>query len=204
MFQIAQPIIVEGRYDKIRLSSLVQADIITTEGFRIFKDKQKLAMLRALAQKDKLIVMTDSDRAGFLIRGYISGAVPPDRLIHIYVPEILGKEPRKAAPSAAGTLGVEGMPDEILRRAFSRAGVIVGEEQSGSQRQTPQITKADLYRLGLSGGENSALLRRTLLKELGLPQALSANAMPGVLSRLITLEQLEETTNSIRYDTLNM
>ncbi len=196
MLKIRQPIIVEGRYDKAKLASLVDATIITTDGFDIFRDKEKLDMIRRLARRDGVIVLTDSDRAGFLIRNYIAGAVPPDRIIHVYIPEILGKEPRKPRPSAQGTLGVEGMPADILRRALLRAGVTPGGEEP--EPLPGAITKADLYRLGLSGGPDSAALRRRLLKELDLPGALSANAMPGVLSRLMTLAQLETEMTRLR------
>ncbi len=188
------PIIVEGRYDKSKLSSLVEADIIVTGGFRIYKDREKLALIRRLAQRDRIIILTDSDRAGFQIRRYIAGAVPPDRIVHIYIPEILGKEKRKAAPGAQGILGVEGVPSHILRRAFEEAGVVVenaGQAPAAPNRPSgPAITKADLYALGFCGGEGSVQRRRALQKRLSLPQALSANALPGVLNRIITREEL--------------
>lgn len=184
--RISRPIVVEGRYDKARLASFLEADIFTTDGFGIFRDREKLSFFRRLAQKNGIIVLTDSDRAGFQIRAHIAGAVPPDKIFHVYIPEILGKEPRKHAPSAAGTLGVEGVPIEILRRAFREAGVL---EEKGGDRAP--ITKADLYRLGLSGGENSAEKRRMLLRQLSLPGRLGTNALPAVLSRLLSLEELE-------------
>lgn len=201
--KIHRPIIVEGRYDKAKLSSLVEGTIISTEGFGIFRDKAKLEMIRRLAQADGIIVLTDSDRAGFLIRGHIAGAVPPDRITHVYIPEILGKEARKAKPSAQGTLGVEGVPSAILRRALEEAGVVVemGDtpvDPHQAQPGEPGITKGDLYRLGLSGGPDSGGLRRQLLERLGLPGRLSANAMPQVLSRLMTLEQLEAAVQALK------
>lgn len=186
--RISRPIVVEGRYDKARLASFLEADIFTTDGFGIFRDREKLSFFRRLAQKDGIIVLTDSDRAGFQIRAHIAGAVPPDKIFHVYIPEILGKEPRKHAPSAAGTLGVEGVPIEILRRAFREAGVL---EKGDSDNTRVPITKADLYRLGLSGGENSAEKRRMLLRQLSLPGGLGTNALPAVLSRLLSLEELE-------------
>ena len=192
MLKVRQPIIVEGRYDQIKLSSLVEGTILTTDGFQIFKNQEKLALIRRLAQEDRIIVLTDSDRAGFLIRNHIAGAVPPDRIIHVYIPEILGKEARKERPSAAGTLGVEGVPAHILRRALEEAGVVVEETEPSDPPERPPITKMDLYRLGLSGGAGSAQRRRALLELLDLPRGLSANAMPQVLSRLMTPEELEE------------
>lgn len=202
LLKIRQPIIVEGRYDKAKLSSLVEGTIISTEGFGIFRDREKLEMIRRLAQADGIIVLTDSDRAGFLIRGHIAGAVPPDRIIHVYIPEILGKEARKSKPSAQGTLGVEGIPSAILRRALEEAGVVVEQGEAPSVQPGPDpgpgITKGDLYRLGLSGGAGSGELRRQLLARLGLPGRLSANAMPQVLSRLMTLEQLEAAVQELK------
>lgn len=192
MLKVRYPIIVEGRYDKSRLASVIEGDIITTEGFGIFSDKRKLDMIRRLAQQDKIIILTDSDRAGFRIRGYIAGAVPPERIINVYIPQIEGKEHRKAKPSAEGTLGVEGIPQQLLAEAFARAGVDCGE-----YHPTSGITKQDMYELGLVGQPNSARMRRELLASLGLPQGLSANAMPGVLSRLTTPEELRRLLESM-------
>lgn len=192
--RVKYPIIVEGRYDKARLSSFLEADIIQTDGFRLFSDKRKLDLIRRLAEEDHIVVLTDSDRAGFRIRGHIAGAVPPEKLIHVYIPQILGKERRKSRPSAEGTLGVEGMETGILREALAKAGVLAGEEPP---RREP-ITKGELYALGLSGGEGSALLRRRLLKRLGLPEGIGANALPGLLTRLVTPAELRELTEQLR------
>lgn len=194
--RIDLPIIVEGRYDKSKLASMVDADIITTEGFGIFSDRSKLDMIRRLAEKGGIIVLTDSDRAGFRIRGHIAGAVPPDRIIHIYIPEILGREPRKRTPSAAGTLGVEGMPSEILRRAFEQAGVLSAGD-GGRPAPGPSVTKALLYELGLCGRENSGIMRRRLCLRLGLPAGLSANALPAVLSRIMSQEELRRAAGEL-------
>ena len=185
--RLKYPLIVEGKYDKATLSSLVEGDIFLTGGFRIYKDKEMLALLRRLAEQGPVAILTDSDRAGFAIRGHLDGALPPERLIQVYTPEIYGKERRKAAPSAEGKLGVEGMPPETLLNILEQAGLLEGSD-------TPRpavITKADLYRLGLSGGAGSAEKRRALCRRLDLPQGLSANALPGVLSRLLTPEELE-------------
>lgn len=193
--RVKYPIIVEGRYDKAKLSSFLEADIIQTDGFRLFSDKRKLDLIRRLAEEDHIVVLTDSDRAGFRIRGHIAGAVPPEKLIHVYIPQILGKERRKSRPSAEGTLGVEGMEAGILREALAKAGVLAGEEPP---RREP-ITKGDLYALGLSGGEGSALLRRRLLRRLGLPEGIGANALPGLLTRLVTPAELRELTEQLRH-----
>ncbi|MEG0852343.1 MAG: DUF4093 domain-containing protein [Angelakisella sp.] len=196
MLKVRYPIIVEGKYDKIKLSSLVEGDILTTDGFGIFKDKEKLAFIRLLAEKSPIILLTDSDRAGFRIRGYLSGAVPTNRLIHLYIPEIFGKEQRKDAPSAEGTLGVEGMPADILRRAFSEAGVL----DDGSLSTSPPVTKAQLFALGLCGGDGSAVLRRKVQQRLGLPTKLSANALCGILPRITTQDELEKLVSELKTD----
>lgn len=185
--RLKYPLIVEGKYDKAALCNLVEGEILLTNGFHIYKDREMLALVRRLAEKSPVAVLTDSDRAGFSIRGHLAGVIPPERLIQIYTPEIYGKERRKSAPSAEGKLGVEGMPPETLLEILERAGVLDGSDAP----QGAAITKADLYRLGLSGGVGSAERRRALCRRLALPQGLSANALPGVLNRLITPEELE-------------
>lgn len=192
--RVKYPVIVEGRYDKIKLSSIIEGDIITTDGFSVFRDKEKLAFIKLLADKDKVILLTDSDRAGFRIRGYLAGAIPPDRIVQIYIPELGGKERRKEKPSAEGTLGVEGVPAALLRTLFEQAGVL--EDSDALPRAA--ITKQQLYALGLSGQPESALLRRRLQKRLGLPQKLSSNALCGVLARLTTLDELIRTVDELR------
>lgn len=194
--RVRYPIIVEGRYDKAKLSGIIEGDIIQTDGFRIFSDKAKLGLIRRLAEKGAVVILTDSDRAGFRIRGYLAGAVPPERVIHVYIPEVLGKERRKARPSAEGTLGVEGMEASVLREALAKAGVLEGS--SGGDASAGGITKAELYRLGFSGGEGSAGLREALRRRLGLPRGIGANALPGVLNRLMTLEELEALAEELK------
>lgn len=194
MRRLKVPLIVEGKYDKAALASLVEGEIIVTNGFRIFKDPAKLAMIRALGEKGPVALLTDSDRAGFLIRGHLAGAVPPERIIQLYIPEVYGKERRKSRPSAEGKLGVEGMTAETLLSILDEAGLL---EDSPPPADPARITKADLYRLGFSGREESARKRERLLKELGLPLGLSANALPGLLSRLLSLEELETLTKRI-------
>ncbi len=194
--RVKYPIIVEGRYDKARLASLIEGDILQTDGFQVFSDKKKLALIRRLAAGEKVVILTDSDRAGFRIRGYLAGAIPPERVLHVYIPQVQGKERRKRRPSAEGTLGVEGMETEVLREALAKAGALAGEEVPPRQ----PITKGMLYALGFSGGERSAVLRRALLKRLELPEGIGANALPGVLTRLVSPAQLEELAKELRQE----
>ena len=184
MLHIKQAIIVEGKYDKIKLSSLVKAVIIQTNGFGIYKNQELLELIRYYAKTTGIIILTDSDRAGFQIRNYIKGAVPEGDVKHIYIPDILGKEKRKVKPSAEGKLGVEGMEAEILREAFRRAGVLTEEKPV-----TEPITKTDLYLAGFSGGQNSAEKRREFQKGLNLPVNLSASGLLEVLNSMMTREE---------------
>ncbi len=186
--RIREAIVVEGRYDKNALSQAVDAVILETSGFGVFNDKEKRRLLRELAEKRGLILLTDSDGAGFVIRNHLKSVLPPDKLKQAYVPEISGKERRKKAPSKEGKLGVEGMSPEILRRALLRAGAtVLGEE---SAPQSAGLTKAELYALGLSGKKDSAARRAALLKKLDLPQRLSTAALLDVLNALYEREEL--------------
>ena len=189
MVKIREAILVEGRYDKNTLSQIVDAPILETAGFGIFKDKKQMALLRQVAQKRGLIVFTDSDGAGFVIRNHVKSAIPGKYLKHAYIPDILGKEKRKSAPCKEGKLGVEGMSPEIILEALRRAGATIeGEEAAASQ----QITKQDLMELGLSGGADASAKRLVLLKKLNLPEHMSANAMLQALNLLYSLEELKE------------
>jgi ribonuclease M5 len=185
VIHIKEAVVVEGKYDKIRLSSLIDGLILETNGFGIFKDKERLEMIRQVARKQGIVVLTDSDGAGFLIRSKLSSVIPPDCIKHAYIPDILGKERRKKSPSKEGKLGVEGMETEILQRALEQAGIQV-EDRPFSPAE--KITKADLFSLGLSGGADSSRKRQRLLQHLGLPQHLSPNGLLGVVSRLYTKE----------------
>lgn len=191
--RIKQPVIVEGKYDKIKLESLVDGLIITTDGFRIYKDKEKMSLIRTFAQKDGVIVVTDSDGAGFQIRNHLKGCIGNGKIINIYIPDIFGKEKRKEKPSKEGKLGVEGMDAEILRKAFLEAGVLPDSEE-----KEPWITKADLLDDGFTGGENSAELRKKLAVELSLPERISVNALLEVLNRLYDRETYERAVNKIK------
>ncbi|MDY3013914.1 MAG: DUF4093 domain-containing protein [Evtepia sp.] len=191
MLKIKEAIVVEGRYDKNTLSQLVDTVIVETRGFAIFKDPEQLALLRELGKKRGLVILTDSDGAGFVIRNYLKGALPQEHIKHAYIPDLLGKEKRKRHPGKEGKLGVEGMSPAVLEAALRRAGVTLleGTEPAG---QGPALTKADLFACGLSGGEGSREKRQKLLKKLGLPAHLSPNAMLPVLSALYDRERLWE------------
>lgn len=185
MHKIREVILVEGRYDKNTLSQLVDAVILETSGFGIFNDKQKQKLLRTLAEARGLIVLTDSDGAGFVIRNFVKGFVDPALVKHAYIPDIFGKERRKATPSKEGKLGVEGMRPEVLLDALRRAGATIDGESAASERS---ITKADLYARGLSGCDDSAEKRKALMKKLDLPEHLSATALLDVLNALMSRE----------------
>ena len=186
MQSVKEVIVVEGRYDKNALRQVVDAVVIETAGFGIFNDTQKQKLLRKMAEARGLIILTDPDGAGFVIRNFIKSCVPPERLKQAYVPDIRGKEKRKAKPSREGKLGVEGMRAEILQEALRRAGATFEDTQSCRTGQ--MITKADLFRLGLSGRENSAKKRSELIRELDLPEHLSADALLDVLNATMCRE----------------
>lgn len=196
MPEIREVIVVEGRYDKNALSQIVDAVILETSGFGIFNDRQKQMLLRTLAEKRGLIVLTDSDGAGFVIRNFLRSCVDPSFIKHAYIPDVAGKERRKSKASKEGKLGVEGMKPEILLEALRRAGAtFVGEE--ANRKQAEKISKTDLYRMGLSGGEGSCEARRALMKALDLPEHLSVNALLDVLNAMMSKEELMALTSSI-------
>jgi len=190
MVKIREAIVVEGRYDKNTLCQIVDAPILETAGFGIFKDKKQMALLRQVAQSRGLIVFTDSDGAGFVIRNHIKSAIPAKFLKHAYIPDIPGKEKRKAAPGKEGKLGVEGMTPEIILEALKRAGATIEGENGAAAPH--QITKQDLMTLGLSGGPDASAKRLRLLKRLDLPEHMSPNAMLQALNLLYSLEQLTQ------------
>ena len=196
MIKIKEAIVVEGRYDKNTLSQLVDTVILETNGFGIFKDKEQLALLRKIAQKRGLIVLTDSDGAGFVIRNHLKGALPQDQVKHAYVPDLFGKEKRKRKAGKEGKLGVEGMRPEVLERALRQAGATVLDGQAQAH-SGPPLTKADLFAAGLSGGEGSKEKRQALLKKLDLPEYLTPNAMLPVLSALFDRESLLEEMRNL-------
>ena len=190
MIKIREAIVVEGRYDKNTLSQIVDAPILETSGFGIMKDKAQLELLRKAAEKRGLIVFTDSDGAGFVIRNFLKGAIPAAHLKHAYIPDIPGKERRKSAPGKEGKLGVEGMSPEVIIQSLVRAGATV--EGESEKRTAGNITKQDLVELGLSGGPDSSAKRLQLLKKLSLPEHMSANAMLQALNLLLDLQALQD------------
>ena len=186
--RVKEAVIVEGRCDKAKLSSLIEGTIVETGGFAIFNDREKLELIRRLAERRGVIILTDSDGAGFLIRSKLSQCLPPGQVKHAYIPDIYGKERRKAKPSKEGKLGVEGMTLETLRDCLIRAGAIIEGAPGGDAPQ--ELTKADLFELGLSGGESSADRRKALQRRLKLPERLSANGLLQALRALYTREEL--------------
>ena len=195
MVKIKEAIVVEGRYDKNTLSQIVDAPILETNGFGIFKDKQQMRLLRQVAQLRGLIVFTDADGAGFVIRNHIKSAIPGKYLKHAYTPDIFGKERRKAAPGKEGKLGVEGMRPEIIVEALRKAGATIEGETDTRTRQ--EIGKADLMTLGLAGMPGSEENRKKLMKHLDLPERMSPNALLQALNLLYSLEELTQLMEQI-------
>ena len=188
MIKIREAIVVEGRYDKNTLSQIVDAPILETAGFGIMKNKEQLALLRNVAARRGLIVFTDSDGAGFVIRNYLKGAIPAHQLKHAYIPDIPGKEKRKSAPGKEGKLGVEGMTPAVIVDALRNAGATVEGESSVVRKS--EITKLDMFFLGLSGNPDSKQKRLALIKMLNLPEHMSSNALLEALNLLYTKEQI--------------
>ncbi len=194
MVKIREAIVVEGRYDKNTLSQIVDAPILETSGFGIFKDQQQMRLLRRVAETRGLIVFTDSDGAGFVIRNHIKSAIPGKYLKHAYIPDIPGKERRKAAPGKEGKLGVEGMSREIILEALRRAGATIEGENAPA---ASAITKQDFMDWGLSGGANAGQRRKALLKKLDLPEHMSANALLQAVNQLYSSEELKRILDEI-------
>ena len=191
MRRIREVIVVEGRYDKNTISQVVDATVVTLGGFSVFNNKEKLAFLRRLAEERGLIVLTDSDGAGFVIRNYLKGALPKDKVKQAYIPDIHGKERRKRHAGKEGKLGVEGMRPEVLLETLARAGATFLDGEGESALRKEPITKADLFTLGLTGGPDSSAKRQTLLKKLDLPEHLTANGMLEALNLLYDRDALE-------------
>ena len=190
--KVAQAIVVEGKYDKIKLSAVVDGVIICTNGFGIYKDKTTAELIRFYAQTSGIIILTDSDSAGFQIRNHLKGLIQGGKITNLYIPEIFGKEKRKTLPSKEGKLGVEGIDADILRDVFERSGVLAEQAPRGKK-----LTKSDLYDLGLSGRPNSSFLRKELCKNLGLPCSLSTNALIDHLELLGESADLSELVDKI-------
>lgn len=195
MVKIKEAIVVEGRYDRNTLSQIVDATIFETNGFGIFKNKEQMAFLRTVAQKRGLIVLTDSDGAGFVIRNHLKSAIPGAYLKHAYIPDIAGKEKRKAAPGKEGKLGVEGMRPEVILEALRACGATFDDETQDSPRTA--ITKQDFVELGLSGGTDSSVKRLCVQKEMNLPEHMSANALLQALNLLMTADELRNLVTTL-------
>ena len=192
MLKIRAAIVVEGRYAKNTPSQVVDTLVLETAGFGIFHNPEQMALLRKAAEKRGLIVLTDSDGAGFVIRNRIKGAIPQQYVKHAYIPDVYGKEKRKRQGGKEGKLGVEGMPPTVLEQVLRRAGATFLEEDASETQAVPPLTKADLFAAGLTGGTDSAARRLDLLKRLELPEHMSANALLAVLNGCYTREELEK------------
>ena len=198
MLELKETIVVEGKYDMMKLKEFVASPIITTEGFRVFADKEKQFLIREIASKNGIVLMTDPDRAGQVIRSFLVGIADKSNIKQCYVPLIKGVEKRKSAPSKEGLLGVEGLSEDVLKDALRRCGAeIIGEEKPEKKQE---ITKMDLFNWGLSGRENSAKLREKLLEELGLPTYLSAGAMLCAINCLYKKQEIVDKLEEMSYN----
>lgn len=193
MIYLEQAIIVEGKYDKIKLSSIIDAIIIPTNGYGIFKDKDKVELIRQLAKTKGVIILTDSDSAGFLIRSHLKSIITEGEIINVYTPDIFGKERRKAHSSAEGKLGVEGISKQDLLDAFKKAGVIANKADAKRKK----ITKLDLYNDGFTGQENSVKRRKLLLNELSLPSLLTTNSMLEVINSMMSYDEYKDLVHRL-------
>ena len=194
MIKLSSPVIVEGKYDIIKLSGIIDGLIIKTDGFGIFKDKEKQRFIRRLAEEKGIIVLTDSDSAGFMIRNFISSVVPADKITNVYIPDIYGKEKRKTQAGKEGKLGVEGISEEILTEAFGKAGVFCEKTENTERRL---ITGLDLYEWGFSGKSDSKKKRQQLLKNLALPERMSTSSLIKILNTFVTYEEFIEKAKEI-------
>lgn len=195
MIKIKQAVIVEGKYDKIKLESILDTVIIATDGFGIFKDREKQLFIRTLAKKRGILVLTDSDSAGFVIRSFLSSIVPPESVTHVYIPDVFGKEKRKAEPSKEGKLGVEGVSTKIILDALKKAGITASDLPDEAERRL--VTKTDLYEDGICGKSNSLSKRQRLLKDLGLPEKTSANSMLKIINTFLSYDDYKQAVKNI-------
>ncbi|MDD6081890.1 MAG: DUF4093 domain-containing protein [Oscillospiraceae bacterium] len=195
MLKVEQAIVVEGKYDKIKLESIIDATIVVTNGYGIFKDREKLELIRFYARKKGIIILTDSDGAGFKIRGFLKGSVPEGSIKNVYIPDIFGKEKRKVKPSAEGKLGVEGIKKELIVEAFRKAGINFVSEEGAEKTERNPVTRTDIYEAGLTGTPDSSEKRKKLLKKLGLPERLSTSGMLEVLNTMMSAEEFYEMMN---------
>lgn len=195
MIKVKEAIVVEGKYDKIKLSGIVDAVIIETDGFGIFKDKEKQKLVRFLAEKRGIIVLTDSDSAGFKIRSFIQNITKCENIKNVFIPDIYGKEKRKTEASKEGKLGVEGIKKEIILDALEKAGVFCDENKNATARE---ITHTDFFEDGISGGENSSAIRKSLAKELDLPERISASALLKLINSYMTYDEYKNVVRKVK------
>ncbi len=189
MIKINEAVIVEGKYDKIKLSGILDTIIIETDGFAIFKNKEKQQLIRFLAEKRGIVILTDSDGAGFKIRSFIKGITKSENVKNVYIPDVYGKEKRKTEFSKEGKIGVEGMKVDIIIDALKKAGVIYSENEKKTSRE---ITHTDFFEDGISGGENSSFIRKALAKELGLPEKISSSSLLKIINSYMTYEEYKQ------------
>jgi len=197
MYRVSETIIVEGTYDKIKLSRFIDAPILVTGGFSVYRSEAMLETIRKMAKETGVVILTDSDSAGFRIRNYIKQSVQVGRVLHAYVPDIKGKEKRKSQPGKEGLLGVEGMSEQVILDALIKAGATV-DGSAEERKQARKITKADMMKVGLSGVGNSAELRHALSKELDIPMKISANMLLDVLNRLLDYDEFIYITEKLK------
>lgn len=195
MIEIKEAVIVEGKYDKIKLSAIIDTIIIETDGFAIFKDKEKQKLIRFLAEKRGIIIMTDSDSAGFKIRNFINGITKSENIKNVYIPDIYGKEKRKTETSKEGKLGVEGMKTHVIMSALQKAGVICAENNKSQSRE---ITHTDFFEDGISGRENSSEVRKALAKELELPERISSSALLRIINVYMTYDEYKVAVTKVK------
>lgn len=195
MIKIKEAVIVEGKYDKIKLSGIIDTVIIETDGFAIFKDKEKQNLIRFLSEKRGIIIMTDSDSAGFKIRNFINGITKSENIKNVYIPDIYGKEKRKTESSKEGKLGVEGMKHEIIMTALEKAGILCSENDKKSGNE---ITHTDFFQDGVSGGENSSQIRKALAKELELPERISSSSLLKIINSYMTYDEYKEAIRKVQ------
>jgi ribonuclease M5 len=195
VIKIKEAVIVEGKYDKIKLSNILDTVIIETDGFAIFKDKEKQGLIRFLSEKRGIIIMTDSDSAGFKIRNFINGITKSENIKNVFIPDIYGKEKRKVEASKEGKLGVEGMSAEVILNALEKAGVLCTEN---TEKQGREITHTDFFEDGISGGSNSSVIRKAFAKELDLPERISSSSLLKVINSYMTFDEYKETVKKIQ------
>ena len=194
MIKIKEAVIVEGKYDKIKMSGILDTVIIKTDGFGIFKDKEKQKLIRFLAEKKGIIILTDSDSAGFKIRSFIQNITKSKNVKNVFIPDVYGKEKRKTEASKEGKLGVEGMDVKIIIDALEKAGIIYSHNE---KKQTREITHTDFFEDGVSGGENSSIIRKNLARELDLPEKISASSLLKIINLYMTYEEYKQVVKKV-------